>query len=123
MVQKIKSNHKKYKQQNAKNIYSQFPKKNKKRSEFEKDSYLEVISNNLKLPSDVLAGAPILTVTGKNQICLENYKGIIEYTGNLIRVQTKLCRIHIEGTELNIDYLTDDEMRISGRICNIRYCS
>lgn len=122
MVQKIKSNHKKFKQQNAKNIYNQFPKKIKRKSETEKDSYLEVISNNLKLPSDVLAGAPILTITGKNQICLENYKGIIEYTGNLIRVQTKLCRIHIEGNDLNIDCLTDDEMRISGRIGNIRYC-
>jgi YabP family. len=121
MSAKFKSNHKKFKQQNAKNIYNQFPKKVTKRDEAEKESYLEAISKNLKLPSDILAGAPIVTVTGKNQISLENYKGIIEYTGNLIRIQSKICRIHIEGDNLNIDYLTDEEMRISGLIKSIQY--
>ena len=69
----------------------------------------------------MLAGAPIIMATGKHQLVLENYKGIIEYTGNLIRVQTKTCKICIEGKKLNIDYFTNDEMRISGTIEAIRY--
>ena len=88
----------------------------------EKQSYLESLSENLRLPPDILASVPILTVTGSNQLCLENYKGIIEYTGEIIRIQTKNCRIHIEGKSLNIDYFTDDEMRISGKISRIEYC-
>lgn len=122
MSSKFKSNHNKFKQQSAKNLYKQFPKDSKKKRELERQSYLEALSTNLSLPSDILAGAPILTITGSNQICLENYKGIIEYTGSLIRVQAKNCRIHIEGAGLNIDYFTDDEMRISGRIQDIHYC-
>jgi sporulation protein YqfC len=122
MNKKIKSNHKKFKKEAATDIYDQFPKKSKRQENKERESYLETLSTNLKIPSDILTGAPILTATGKNQICLENYKGIIEYTGNLIRIQTKICRIHIEGENLNIDYFTDEEMRISGVIHNIYYC-
>lgn len=121
MNYKIKSNHKDYKKKKAREIYKQFEDTKKRAKEIEKKSYLEALSNNLKLPSDILVGAPILTATGKNQVCLENYKGIIEYNGNIIRVQTKVCKIYIEGKDLNIDYFTDEEMRISGIIHAVRY--
>ena len=122
MEKKFKSNHKQFKKKQEKAIYSKFKNKSKQQVELEKQSYLESLSENLRIPQDVLSGAPILTVTGTNQLCLENYKGIIEYTGEMIRIQTKNCRIHIEGTKLNIDYFTDDEMRISGKISRIEYC-
>ncbi|SFR96180.1 YabP/YqfC family sporulation protein [Anaeromicropila populeti] len=122
MRQKVKSSHKEFKKKNAKTLYKQFSNKSKREQEVERESYLEVLSQSLKIPSDVLACAPILTVTGNNQLCLENYKGIIEYTGEIIRIQAKNCRIHIEGCHLNIDYFTDDEMRISGKIIRIEYC-
>lgn len=122
MNRKLKSNHKKYKKEVATDIYHPFTKKSKRKAEKERQTYLETLSNNFNIPSDIIAGAPILTVTGNNQLCLENYKGIIEYTGNVIRVQTKICRIHIIGVELNIDYFTDEEMKISGVIQNIQYC-
>jgi sporulation protein YqfC len=79
------------------------------------------LSSRLHLPADILAGAPIITATGRNELCLENYKGIIEYNGNLIKVQTKACRICIEGKQLNILYFTEDEMRITGYIQAIYY--
>lgn len=122
MEKKFKSNHKHFKKKQQKAIYSKFENKSKQQVELEKQSYLESLSENLRLPPDILASVPILTVTGSNQLCLENYKGIIEYTGELIRIQTKNCRIHIEGKRLNIDYFTDDEMRISGKISRIEYC-
>ncbi|HAU86265.1 MAG TPA: sporulation protein [Lachnospiraceae bacterium] len=122
MEKKFKSNHKRFKKKQEKAIYSKFENKSKQQIELEKQSYLESLSENLRLPPDILGSVPILTVTGSNQLCLENYKGIIEYTGEIIRIQTKNCRIHIEGKKLNIDYFTDDEMRISGKINRIEYC-
>lgn len=117
----MKSSHKEFKKKKARGIYKQFEDVKKREKEIEKKSYLEILSNNMKLPSDILAGAPILTATGKNQICLENYKGIIEYNGNVIRIQTKVCKICIEGKDLNIEYFSDEEMHISGFIHAIRY--
>lgn len=120
MKDHLKSSHNKFKKENKNKLYQGLNKK-KKEKEYQKLSYLEELSSRLHLPSDILAGAPIITATGRNEICLENYKGIIEYNGNLIKVQTKVCRICIEGKQLNILYFTEDEMRITGYIQAIYY--
>lgn len=116
-----KSIHKEYRKKQGKQLYNQFEEVKKREKEIGKKSVMERMSERLNIPTDILAGAPILMATGKNQICIENYKGIIEYNGNLIRVQTKICKISIEGKNLNIDYFTEDEMRISGMIQSIKY--
>lgn len=116
-----KSIHKEYKKRQGKQLYEQFEEVKKREKEIGKRSIMERMSGKLNIPTDILAGAPILMATGKNQVCLENYKGIIEYNGNLIRVQTKICKISIEGKNLNIDYFTEDELRISGIIQSIKY--
>jgi sporulation protein YqfC len=120
MKKNLKSSHDQFKK-NAKNtLYKNFSKKTKPKRE-DRSSFLEEISSQLNLPPDILAGAPIITAMGRNDICLENYKGIIEYNGNLIKVQTKQCRVCIEGKHLNILYFTEDEMRITGYIQAIYY--
>lgn len=115
-----KSSHKQFKKDAKNTLYQGFPKKNKLK-ENERPYLSEEISKRLNLPADILVGAPIITATGRNEICVENYKGIIEYNGNLIKVQTKQCRVCIEGKMLNILYFTEDEMRITGYIQAIYY--
>ncbi len=120
MRKNLKSSHEKFKKTSRNTLYQGMDTKKKKKLE-PKLSCLEEVSNFLNLPADMLAGAPIITATGRNEICLENYKGIIEYNGNLIKVQTKICKICIEGTKLNILYFTEDEMKITGFIQAIYY--
>ena len=56
----------------------------------------ENISDNLKLPKEVLLGASVLHVTGQYEIYIENYKNIIEYTDTLIKLQgKKIGRAHV----------------------------
>ena len=117
----LKSNHKKFKQNSKKTIYSQFEYSKKKRKEEDHETLMESVSDKLRLPTDILAGAPIITATGRNELVIENYKSIIEYNGDLIKVQTKLCRISIEGKNLNINYFTNDEMKVTGMIQAIHY--
>ncbi len=38
------------------------------------------IVESLELPRDIMYGAVIITAMGRNQVLVENYKGIIEYT-------------------------------------------
>ncbi len=121
MEKGLKSTHKNYKKKDGQSIYKEFEDQAKAEKDMTKRSLRESLSERFKLPSDMLAGAPIIMATGKHQLTLENYKGIIEYTGSLIRVQTKNCKICIEGKKLNIDYFTNEEMRISGNIETIRY--
>ncbi|MBD5555390.1 MAG: sporulation protein [Roseburia sp.] len=81
----------------------------------------EKMINNLELPKDLMLGAAILTVTGRKEAVITNYKGILEYEDSFIRVQTKNCRILISGAHLAIDYYTNEEMKITGFIEDIRY--
>lgn len=74
------------------------------------------------IPKDVALGASVLTVLGSNEITIENYRGIIEYTDLLIRVQTKEKQIRIHGKRLKIEYYSNDEMKITGYINTIEYC-
>ena len=87
----------------------------------DKMSKKELLVNSLKLPRDTMLGASILTITGNREIWLENYKGILEYTPGQILLQAKTCQICIEGKRLSIDYYTNEDMKISGCICGIRY--
>ena len=79
------------------------------------------IIESLELPKDLMYGAVIVTVTGKSEALIENYKGIIEYTCDKIRVGTKHCQVQICGKRLRIDYYTNDEMKITGFIEQIVY--
>lgn len=81
----------------------------------------ELIVESLKLPKDSLLGAAIVTVTGNREALIENYKGILEYTKESIVLQGKNCKICFEGEELAIDYYTNEDMKISGNIEQIRY--
>lgn len=74
-----------------------------------------------ELPKDVVLGVPMLTMMGQTELCIENYRGITEYTELLIRVQTKYGQIRITGNHLNVDYYTNDEMKITGHITMIEY--
>lgn len=79
------------------------------------------VTDKLQLPKDLLLGAVILSITGQNEAYVENYKGIIEYTDNVIKLQTKTCKLMITGSNLKIEYFTNDEMRIKGRFEEIKY--
>ena len=79
------------------------------------------IAEKLNIPQDISDGLPIVTVTGKNEIYVENYKGIIEYGKCCIKIQTKVCRITFSGKNLEIVYYTNVDMKITGEIESICY--
>lgn len=77
----------------------------------------------LNLPKDITQGAFILTAVGNKELYIENYKGILEYTKNCIRIQGKNTYIKIEGRNLKIDHYTEEDMLIKGHILSIEYPS
>ena len=58
---------------------------------------------------------------GRNELCIENYRGIIEYTDTLIRVQTRAGQIRIQGKRLRIQYYTNDEMKVTGALSSLEF--
>ncbi|WMC92477.1 YabP/YqfC family sporulation protein [Kineothrix sp. MB12-C1] len=81
----------------------------------------EMVVESLKLPKDSVLGASIVTITGNKDAFVENYRGILEYSEELILLQGKTCQISIVGRKLSIDYYTNEDMKISGYIECVRY--
>lgn len=76
---------------------------------------------SLQLPRDVCLGALRVTLTGSTEAWVENYRGLLEYSEEAILLQGKTCQVCFEGMGLTIDYYTNEDMKISGCIQNVRY--
>ena len=81
----------------------------------------EKMEQGLELKENLPFQSAILTVTGRREALIENYKGILIYEDSFIKIQTKNCRILIRGNHLLISYYTSEEMRITGFIDSISY--
>lgn len=79
------------------------------------------LAQKLNIPEDISDGLPIITITGKCEIYVENYKGIIEYNKNCIKIQTKVSRVTFLGKDLEIVYYTNVDMKITGEMETITY--
>ncbi len=84
-------------------------------------SKTELIMDSLQLPKDILRGDMRITLTGNREIWIENYKGILEYSEECILLQGKNGRVQFEGKRLTIDYYTNEDMKLTGRIMSIKY--
>ena len=81
----------------------------------------EGLVESLELPKDLMYGAVLVSITGQQEILIENYRGILEYSQNHISLQTKTCRLVVRGKNLNISYYTNEEMKITGMIDSLIY--
>lgn len=81
----------------------------------------EHVIEQLELPKDFLMGEAIVTITGRSELLIENYRGILVYEDSFIKIQAKNSRILITGVHLSIDYYTNEEMKISGFFEQIQY--
>lgn len=90
--------------------------------EQDNEGFRERLASAASMPKDVVLGASLVSVLGDSEVCIENYRGIVEYTDCLIRVQTRGKQIRLHGRNLQIEYYTNDEMKITGNICSIEFC-
>lgn len=73
------------------------------------------------LPQDVVRKCPIITMVGRNQLHVENFKTILEYDENFIKIRTKDGILAVAGTNLKVLYFNCEEIKITGIIAEIRF--
>lgn len=70
----------------------------------------------LEMPEEVYSNTPKLTITGFNEIVLENYKGILEYEEFFASISTYIGIVNINGYNINLEKMTNDDIKITGKI-------
>lgn len=75
----------------------------------------------LEIPKEISSEKPKLTVMGFEELLLENYKAILEYQDFYVRLSTHIGIININGFELNLNEMTNDDILITGKIESIDF--
>lgn len=73
----------------------------------------------LEMPKEVYTDTPKVTITGFNEMIIENFKGILEYEDYYIRINTSLGIVNVNGYELKLENMTNDDIKVNGKIESI----
>lgn len=77
------------------------------------------IDKILELPKEVCSNIPKLTITGFDEIVIENFKGILEYEEFFVRINTYIGIINVNGYGLKLENMTEDDIKVTGKIESI----
>lgn len=74
---------------------------------------------SLHLPEDVMKNSSIINIMGNHSLLIENFKAIMEYKNDFVRIKAKDKIISIHGSNLAIEYYNAEEIKIIGKINSI----
>lgn len=81
----------------------------------------ETVADSFGLPKDVIMNLPKISVGGNREIYIENYKAILEYTAEEIRLSSTIGIVRIVGKDLKIDRIRQNDIFISGYFRLVEY--
>ena len=75
----------------------------------------------LEIPKEIYSDDSKIVVTGFDELIIENFKGILEYEEFFVRINTYIGVININGYNLNLENLTNDDLKVKGKIESIEF--
>lgn len=98
---------------------------NKTEKKWKKNSFNRTmrISEHFNIPEEVFSNNFIMTVIANNEVMIENYGKITDYSNDYVEMLCCEKCIRISGQCLKITCYTEDEIIIKGIICNINFGS
>ncbi|MCL1924014.1 MAG: sporulation protein YqfC [Defluviitaleaceae bacterium] len=79
---------------------------------------IEKISDKLELPRELVLDLPVIKMISNESVTVQNYKQILEYTENFLRLKVKNGVAIIEGESLVITKIDKEQIEIKGVIKN-----
>ncbi len=80
-----------------------------------------IFSDIFEFPREVVLGFPRLILVGNLQLMVENHRGVIAYSDQVIRIGASNGELVIRGRELQIKNLYAEELMIRGIIEGLDY--
>jgi sporulation protein YqfC len=73
-------------------------------------------SRILELPREVEENNTKIIINSFDEMLIENYKGILEYEEFYIKIKTDIGVININGFNLGVEQITEDDIIVKGKI-------
>jgi sporulation protein YqfC len=99
----------------------QSKKKESTKKKEKKPKLKEKVAEVFELPKEIVLDVPKLTMVGNGGLIIENYKGVIQYDDNKVRINTGVGVIKISGESLEIKEITSENIMIDGVITIIEF--
>lgn len=77
------------------------------------------IDGLLEMPKEICSNQPKVTIIGFEELIIENYKGILEYEDYFVRINTFIGIVNINGFNLKLEKMTEDDIKVMGKIESI----
>jgi len=81
----------------------------------------EKMTSVLSLPKEITLNLPLIMATGRDELNVENYKTLIEFTDTKIRINTNSGMLTVEGQRLMLKQITTENILITGKIKGIQW--
>lgn len=79
-------------------------------------AFLAAAAAAMDLPADIAAGAPLIELIGKEELRMDNHRGILSYGETEITVSGSGMLVRIQGEKLKISAMTPVSLLITGCI-------
>lgn len=90
--------------------------KRNKENQLPKPSIKQKMTEFLELPKEIVLNLPKITIVGDSNLLIENYKGVVEYDSNRVRINTGIGVVKIIGQSLIIKEITSEDIMVDGVI-------
>jgi len=77
---------------------------------------LNRINELLEIPREIVSKVPKITITAFDEVLIENFRGILEYEEFFVRISTYIGNVNINGFNLKLSQMTEDDILVTGII-------
>ena len=86
-----------------------------------REQMLTRLAEMFDLPADIVAGACHMELLGDRQFFLEGHDGILSYGTEQIDISAGALMVRVKGSGLTLRSMTENEVRIQGKIDGVEY--
>lgn len=86
-----------------------------------KKKQINRVDKLLEFPKEVYSNEPKIIINGFDELIIENFKGILEYEEFFVRINTYIGIININGYNLNLENMTNDDLKVKGKIESVEF--
>jgi len=79
------------------------------------------IANLFELPKEIVLNLPMISIIGNQELHIENYKSVVEYSEEVVRINTSAGVLKVEGRKLNLKHMTSEVVTITGTLTNLDF--
>ena len=72
-------------------------------------------------PREVTSNVPRITLTGREQLYIEQHRGLIDYAPDVIVMRTSCGLMRVTGSGMVFSMYTEAEARVTGEICTVTF--